>query len=111
GPDAAAPGGPVRGARPRRLHARQLDPRLRRAGPGRVRPGLRPGPAAGRPGELAGHAHLGRPLPGAALLGGFAALTWAVSLDSVLAAINERVAEGNATAARAAFDFVRDERE
>jgi pyruvate ferredoxin oxidoreductase gamma subunit len=60
-------------------------------------------------------AHLGRPLPGAALLGGFAALTWAVSLDSVLAAINERfagkVAEGNAVAARAAFDFVRDERE
>jgi pyruvate ferredoxin oxidoreductase gamma subunit len=59
--------------------------------------------------------YLGRPLPGAALLGGFAALTWAVSLDSVLAAINERfagkVAEGNAAAARAAFDFVRDERE
>ena len=59
--------------------------------------------------------HLGRPLPGAALLGGFAALTWAVSLDSVLAAINERftgkVAEGNAAAARSAFDFVRDERE
>ena len=59
--------------------------------------------------------HLGRPLPGAALLGGFAALTWAVSLGSVLAAINERfagkVAEGNAAAARAAFDFVRDERE
>ena len=60
-------------------------------------------------------AHLGRPLPGAALLGGFAALTWAVSLNSVLAAIDERftgrVAEGNAAAARAAFDFVRDERE
>jgi len=59
--------------------------------------------------------HLGRPLPGAALLGGFAALTWAVSLDSVLAAIDERfagpTAEGNATAARAAFAFVRDERE
>jgi pyruvate ferredoxin oxidoreductase gamma subunit len=59
--------------------------------------------------------HLGRPLPGAALLGGFAALTWAVSLNSMLAAINERftgrVAEGNAAAARAAFDFVRDERE
>jgi pyruvate ferredoxin oxidoreductase gamma subunit len=38
-----------------------------------------------------------------------------VSLDSVLAAIKERftgrVAEGNAAAARAAFDFVRDERE
>ena len=59
--------------------------------------------------------HLGRPLPGAALLGGFAALTWAVSLDSVLAAINDKfagpVAEGNAAAARAAFAFVRDERE
>jgi pyruvate ferredoxin oxidoreductase gamma subunit len=59
--------------------------------------------------------HLGRPLPGAALLGGFAALTWAVSLDSVLAAIGEKftgpVAQGNAKAARAAFEFVRDERE
>jgi pyruvate ferredoxin oxidoreductase gamma subunit len=60
-------------------------------------------------------AHLGRPLPGAALLGGFAALTWVVSLDSVLAAINDRftggVAQGNEAAARAAFAFVRDERE
>ena len=59
--------------------------------------------------------YLGRPLPGAALLGGFAALTWAVSLDSVLAAITDKfsgpVAEGNARAARAAFAFVRDERE
>jgi pyruvate ferredoxin oxidoreductase gamma subunit len=60
-------------------------------------------------------AHLGRPLPGAALLGGFAALTWAVSLDSVLAAITDRfsgpVADGNVKAARAAFAFARDERE
>ena len=59
--------------------------------------------------------HLGRPLPGAGLLGGFAALTWAVSLDSVLAAINSRftgaIAEGNEKAARAAFAFIRDERE
>jgi pyruvate ferredoxin oxidoreductase gamma subunit len=59
--------------------------------------------------------HLGRPMPGGALLGGFAALTWAVSLDAVLAAINDRfsgeVAEGNEKAARAAFAFVRDERE
>ncbi len=59
--------------------------------------------------------HLGRSLPGAAMLGGFAALTWAVSLDSVLAALEERisgsVAEGNLNAARAAFAFVRDERE
>ena len=59
--------------------------------------------------------HLGRPLPGAPLLGGFAALAGMVSLDSVLAAINDRftgsVAEGNVKAARAAFDFVTDERE
>ena len=58
--------------------------------------------------------HLGRPLPGAALLGGFAALTRVVSLEAVLAAIGEKfagkVADGNAAAARAAFDFVRDER-
>ena len=60
-------------------------------------------------------AHLGRPLPGAPMLGGFAALTGAVGLDAVLAAIAERftgkVAAGNAAAARAAFGFVADELE
>jgi len=57
--------------------------------------------------------HLGRPLPGAPMLGGFAALTGAedlIGLDAVLAAITDRfageVAAGNAAAARAAFDFV-----
>jgi pyruvate ferredoxin oxidoreductase gamma subunit len=58
--------------------------------------------------------HLGRPLPGAPLLGGFAALTKVVGLDSVLAAINDKfsglVAEGNAAAARAAFDCIADQR-
>ena len=58
--------------------------------------------------------HLGRPLPGAPMLGGFAALTGIVSLDSVVAAISARfsgpVAQGNVTAARAAFDFVAGER-
>jgi pyruvate ferredoxin oxidoreductase gamma subunit len=63
-------------------------------------------------------ANLGRPLPGAPMLGGFAALTrteQTVSLDALLAAITERfgdrlrVAAGNAAAARAAFDFVTDE--
>lgn len=60
-------------------------------------------------------ANLGRPLPGAPMLGGFAALTrteQTVSLDALLAAITERfgdrprVAAGNSAAARAAFDFV-----
>jgi pyruvate ferredoxin oxidoreductase gamma subunit len=54
--------------------------------------------------------HLGRPLPGAPLLGGLAALTGVVSLDTVLAAIAGRfagpVAAGNAAAARAAFELV-----
>jgi pyruvate ferredoxin oxidoreductase gamma subunit len=58
--------------------------------------------------------HLGRPLPGAPMLAGFAALTEVVELDSVLAAIHGKfdgpVAEGNAKAARAAFGFVTDER-
>lgn len=59
--------------------------------------------------------HLGRPLPGAAMLGGFAALTSAVSLDSVVAVLKERfagpVADGNVAAAKAAFAYVLDERE
>jgi pyruvate ferredoxin oxidoreductase gamma subunit len=59
--------------------------------------------------------HLGRPLPNAALLGGFAALTGRLRLDSVIAAIRERfpgsAGEGNAAAARACFEQVRGQRE
>ena len=55
-------------------------------------------------------AHLGRPLPGAPMLGGLAALTGVVSLDAVLAAINERftgkVAAGNVAAAQAAYELI-----
>ena len=55
--------------------------------------------------------HLGRPLPNAALLGGFAALAGVVSIGSVARAIRERfagtVGEGNVTAAEEAFAFVR----
>jgi pyruvate ferredoxin oxidoreductase gamma subunit len=54
--------------------------------------------------------HLGRPLPNAALLGGFAALTGQVSLAAVTGAIRARfagaVGEGNAKAAEAAHDYV-----
>jgi pyruvate ferredoxin oxidoreductase alpha subunit len=54
--------------------------------------------------------HVGRPVPNAALLGGFAALSGAVSIESVVAAIGDRfsgrVGEGNAAAARAAYDSV-----
>lgn len=56
--------------------------------------------------------HLGKPLPNAALLGAFAALTKVVTLDSVAAAIRERFAtkpaEANVAAAQAAFALVQE---
>lgn len=55
--------------------------------------------------------HLGRPVPNAVLLGGFAALSGVVSLGSVLAAIRQRfsgrVALGNVAAAERAYAYVR----
>jgi pyruvate ferredoxin oxidoreductase gamma subunit len=57
--------------------------------------------------------HLGRPLPNAALLGGFAALTGQVGLEAVVHAIRARfpgqVGEGNAAAAEAAYSYVRNQ--
>ncbi|HEX6234734.1 MAG TPA: 2-oxoacid:acceptor oxidoreductase family protein [Jiangellaceae bacterium] len=54
--------------------------------------------------------HIGRPVPNAALLGGFAALTRLVSIESVASAIRtrfaERLAEANIAAARDAYRFV-----
>jgi pyruvate ferredoxin oxidoreductase gamma subunit len=54
--------------------------------------------------------HLGRPLPNAALLGGFAALTGQVSLEAVRRAVCQRypgvVGDQNAAAAGAAHRFV-----
>ena len=58
---------------------------------------------------------VGRPVPNTVLLGGFAALTGVVSLDSVLRAIGERfsgsVAEANRAAAADAYDYVRQHQE
>lgn len=58
--------------------------------------------------------HLGRALPNAALLGGLAALTRVVSIDSVSAAIQRRfqgpTGDGNVAAAVAAFALVGDSR-
>jgi pyruvate ferredoxin oxidoreductase gamma subunit len=54
--------------------------------------------------------HLGRPLPNAVLLGGFAALSGLVTLPAVAQAIRAKfsgkVAEGNVAAAAEAFGFV-----
>ena len=52
--------------------------------------------------------HVGRPMPNAALLGGFAAITGQIKLESVLAAIREtfpgKIGEANARAATAAYE-------
>jgi pyruvate ferredoxin oxidoreductase alpha subunit len=68
---------------------------------------LRPGAVLTVPATELAQRHVGRPVPNAALLGGFAALTGAVSIESVAAAISGRfagaVGEGNVAAARAAY--------
>ena len=55
--------------------------------------------------------HTGRPMPNAALLGGFVALTRVLAIDAVLDAIHEKfagpVGDANAAAAREAYDAVR----
>ncbi len=56
--------------------------------------------------------HIGRPLPNVCLLGGFAALTDAVTLTAVEQAVRERfreaIASANIAGARAAFATIRD---
>jgi pyruvate ferredoxin oxidoreductase gamma subunit len=57
--------------------------------------------------------HLGRPVPNAALLAGFAAVSGRISLESVAAAIRDTfsgaIADGNVAAAAEAFKHVTDE--
>lgn len=57
--------------------------------------------------------HVGRPLPNVALLGGFAAISGKVNIESVCEAIRDkfpaRIAEGNIAAAREAYEFVQSE--
>jgi pyruvate ferredoxin oxidoreductase gamma subunit len=59
--------------------------------------------------------HVGRPVPNAGLLGGFAAVSGLLSIDSVAAAIRDKfpakIAAGNIAAATAAYDVVRREME
>ena len=54
--------------------------------------------------------HVGRPLPNAAMLGGFAAVSGRIAIASVLAAIGEKfpakIAAGNVAAASAAYEYV-----
>jgi pyruvate ferredoxin oxidoreductase gamma subunit len=57
--------------------------------------------------------HLGRPIPNAVLVGGFAALSGLISLESVAAAIRAKfpakLGDRNAAAAAAAFELVEQE--
>lgn len=56
--------------------------------------------------------HLGRPLPNAVLLGGFAALSGMIQLNAVVHAIGDKfkgvVAEGNIAAASEAYETIQD---
>lgn len=73
---------------------------------------LPPGHALAVPATEIARQTLGRPLPNAALLGAFSALTGEVSLAAVCHAIRARfpdeVGEGNVRAAESAHDHVRD---
>ena len=59
--------------------------------------------------------HVGRPVPNVPLLGGFAAISGVLKLDSVIKAIREKfsgkVADGNIAAATEAYNIVRKEME
>jgi pyruvate ferredoxin oxidoreductase gamma subunit len=70
----------------------------------------RPGRMVTVPATELARTHLGRPLPNAALLGAFAAITGVVSLDSVIGAIGQRfqgaVASANIRSAQAAHQMV-----
>jgi len=59
--------------------------------------------------------HVGRPVPNAALLGGFAAVSGMISLDSVAHAIRDKfsgkIAAGNIGAATEAYEYVKKEME
>lgn len=54
--------------------------------------------------------HVGRPLPNAALLGGFAGITGVLNIESVIAAIREKfpskIGDSNAAAAQEAYESV-----
>lgn len=84
--------------------------RLAELGLGEVAERLRPGHALSIPAAEIARRHLGKPLPNAALLGGFAALTGQLQPAPVEAAIRERfpgaAGEANAAAAAECFELV-----
>ena len=79
-------------------------------GLGLLVPGLDPARAVSVAATELARKHLGRPMPNAAMLGAFAALTGVVALDSVTTAIRSRfpgaLGDANAAAAVEAHDLV-----
>jgi pyruvate ferredoxin oxidoreductase gamma subunit len=71
---------------------------------------LLPERCATLPATTLGLEHVGRPIPNAALLGGFAGIVRVLSIDSVAAAIMSKfpgaVGEKNVATARAAYELV-----
>lgn len=83
---------------------------LRELGLADLETGRRPGRLLTIPATDLARQYLGRPLPNAVLLGGLAALTGVVRLESVVGALEERfapeIAAANAEAAAAAYELV-----
>jgi pyruvate ferredoxin oxidoreductase gamma subunit len=99
------------GLRPRGYLLVNTGATLDDLGLGAVAAHLPLGHAVTVPATALARAHLGRPVPNAALLGAFAALTGLMSIDSVAAAIaarfHGRLSDGNVAAARAAYEHVK----
>ena len=94
-----------------RLHPDQHQQDLRGTRPGRLRP--RPtgrNACAPWPRPIWRSSHVGRPVPNVPLLGGFAAMSGIIKLESVIKAINDKfsgkVADGNIAAATEAYKIV-----
>ena len=115
GPDTPAPGRSVQWPARTRVHRPQLDKTLDELGLGGFARGVQQYRLCTLPATELALKHVGRPVPNAALLGGFAAITGVITLASVLAAIRQKfpaaVAEKNVAAATEAFAIASKARE
>jgi len=75
--------------------------------------GFAPGRLLTAPASEVASKQLGRPMPNTALLGGFAAMTGAVTLQAVVGAIGQKfsgeIADRNVLAADVAYEYVQDQ--
>ncbi len=82
-------------------------------GLGEFATGFAPGRLLTAPASEVASKQLGRPMPNTALLGGFAAMTGAVTLQAVVGAIGQKfsgeIADRNVLAADVAYEYVQDQ--